>query len=558
MIKKTKLAIFCSLVSLTLVGCQIDPPPSLILVQDQGLEGFKFIGMEKSPESTPLHYLWRFSWDGSPIGNTYTVCQINKSLEDQCDVIATIRDSNHIDLAISPLTVAENEGYFVLASREGQKTVSSQTEHASLNEVTASIIEFLPADLLPKDYFGFAAMSGNGQVIAIGASDVGGAQDQPGPGAVYMYTFTQQNGWQQSAIVTATNGENGDEFGYALSLSDDGSTLVVSSRSKEAKKGAAYLFTRTNNDWVQQSILVATNGKAGDRFGQNLTVSGDGATVAVSAPSESSASVNTPEDISLPASGAIYIFEKESNWAQTDYIKASNPFEMAQFGSDIDLDKKGKVLIVGALQEKSDGLGNDNLPASGAAYILTKTPSGWREDKLLKADNLQIAAQFGNAVSINDAGNRILVGAFTEASDPNGILDPNQYNQAGAAYIFDLVGGSWDQTAFLKASNAEMNDHFGWSAKISGDGETLIIGALKEDSNGTGINSDTQNNNDLSRAGAVYKFKLENEIWTQKGYLKAPTQVGAKDFGRNLAINFDGKAVLLSGYKNSAGIVYMY
>jgi hypothetical protein len=54
--------------------------------------------------------------------------------------------------------------------------------------------------------------------------------------------------------------------------------------------------------------------------------------------------------------------------------------------------------------------------------------------------------------------------------------------------------------AYLKASNAELEDQFGFSVAISGD--TLAVGALFESSNGLGGEAD----NSALNAGAVYVF----------------------------------------------------
>ena len=56
---------------------------------------------------------------------------------------------------------------------------------------------------------------------------------------------------------------------------------------------------------------------------------------------------------------------------------------------------------------------------------------------------------------------------------------------------------------------------------ISPDGNTLVIGAVFEDSNGTGINLD-QNDNSATDSGALYVFRRFGPTWYQEAYLKAP------------------------------------
>ena len=68
-------------------------------------------------------------------------------------------------------------------------------------------------------------------------------------------------------------------------------------------------------------------------------------------------------------------------------------------------------------------------------------------------------------------------------------------------YVFSRSGVVWSQQAYLKASNTDGGDNFGFSVALSG--ETLAVGASGERSNATGVDGD-QTNNDASSSGAVY------------------------------------------------------
>ncbi|MBK9208878.1 MAG: FG-GAP repeat protein [Anaerolineales bacterium] len=50
--------------------------------------------------------------------------------------------------------------------------------------------------------------------------------------------------------------------------------------------------------------------------------------------------------------------------------------------------------------------------------------------------------------------------------------------------FFTRAGGVWTQQAYLKASNTEAGDYFGWDVSLFGD--TLVVTARYEDSNATG------------------------------------------------------------------------
>ena len=109
---------------------------------------------------------------------------------------------------------------------------------------------------------------------------------------------------------------------------------------------------------------------------------------------------------------------------------------------------------------------------------------------------------------------------------------------------------------YVKASNTETGDFFGWSIALSGDGNTLAVGAPAEDSNATGVNGD-DGSNTSDNAGAVYIFiKNETGLWEQQAYLKAsnteqPNLNTARflpndRFGYRVALSDDGNTLAVT------------
>ena len=94
---------------------------------------------------------------------------------------------------------------------------------------------------------------------------------------------------------------------------------------------------------------------------------------------------------------------------------------------------------------------------------------------------------FGRSVAVS--GNTLVVGASLEDSNATGVngnQSDNSAQSSGAAYIFVRNGATWSQQAYLKASNADAYDSFGYSVAISGD--TVVVGAINEASKATGVN----------------------------------------------------------------------
>lgn len=124
--------------------------------------------------------------------------------------------------------------------------------------------------------------------------------------------------------------------------------------------------------------------------------------------------------------------------------------------------------------------------------------------------------KFGFSVALSDDGDTLAVGATLEDSSSratNGNQADNAVESAGAVYVFARRGGAWSQQAYLKASNADPGDQFGWSVALSEDGNTLAVDAQTEAGVGYGANAD-QTDNSAADAGTVYVFARAGAAWT--------------------------------------------
>jgi hypothetical protein len=184
----------------------------------------------------------------------------------------------------------------------------------------------------------------------------------------------------------------------------------------------------------------------------------------------------------------------------------------------------------------------------GARYPVTIDPIA--QHAYLKASNTDVTDRFGFSVAIS--GDTVVVGAPEE--DSNGVgVNGNQANNsrvnAGAAYVFARTGTGWSQQAYLKASNTDSNDAFGWSVAISGD--TVVVGALGESSNATGVNGN-QADNSAGSAGAAYVFVRSGTGWSQQAYLKASNTDAGDGFGVSVAVSGDTVMVGANGEDSNA------
>lgn len=389
-----------------------------------------------------------------------------------------------------------------------------------------------------KDEFGYAiALSGDGNTLAVStineassATGIDGNQLDnlaPASGAVYLYVNSGSS-WQSQAYIKSSNSNLVDSFGFSVSLDADGTTLLVGAPGESSSaqsingdetdntgslSGAAYVFELQNNQWTQTAYLKSTNSDKLDSFGYDVALSEDGLTAVVGSPGEDSnaTSVNGDEmDNSSDNSGAAYVFvHTGTTWVQDSYLKSSNSDSEDQFGHSVDVNSDGTVLAIGAFNEASDseinGTESDNSASgAGAAYLFYKSQSGWQQEDYIKAVNSDASDRFGSDVQLSSNGKALVVGSPNESSSSQGLdgdVQLNDASTAGAVYLFTDVEGTWQQTEYIKSRNTDAGDGFGSAIAISGDGNTLIVGAKDEASDGSDFND-----NSSSGSGAAYIY----------------------------------------------------
>jgi len=172
---------------------------------------------------------------------------------------------------------------------------------------TAEAARLTASDSVPFDAFGVSvSLDADGDTALVGAPSQGPGFPEPiTPGAVYLYT-RPRDGWvdmTESAKLTASDGQPGDEFGTSVAIAPTGKTAFVGAFSA----GSAYLYYEPRDGWettaqFQQKLKAHGNpvqfGAAvliAQREGnKTLVVGAEGATV----------------NPNSPFSGAVYLFER--------------------------------------------------------------------------------------------------------------------------------------------------------------------------------------------------------------------------------------------------------
>jgi hypothetical protein len=343
---------------------------------------------------------------------------------------------------------------------------------------------------------------------------------------------------------------------------DSGATGVNGNQDDNSTEnsGAVYVFSRTGSTWSQQAYVKASNTgekDEGDQFGYSVSVSGDGNTLAVGAIGEDSASTGingNQKDNSAAGSGAVYVFTRSGNaWSQQAYVKSSTATRNALFGYSVALTANGDMLASGAFDEDR---------GKGAVFVFTRSGGTWSQQADIRAKEGDRGDSMGCWVAISDDGNTIAAGALDEdtltpginvvKSGDSGIIDAPDDTSAGAAYVFTRSGTTWTEQANFKASNVGRDDWFGVRLALSGDGNTLAVGAPNEDSAAKGING-KQDDDSADGAGAVYFFTRTGSTWKQDYYVKGSNTEKFDEFGSSLALSRDGRTMAVGAHFESGG-----
>jgi hypothetical protein len=121
-------------------------------------------------------------------------------------------------------------------------------------------------------------MSRDGNTLVVGGpyNKITGKSEQ---GSAYVFVRYGEK-WIQQQKLTASDGSVGDRFGWTVSISGDGNIIVIGAPlvtiDSRNNQGSAYIFVRSNEQWIQRQKLTALDGSADDHFSQSASVSGSG------------------------------------------------------------------------------------------------------------------------------------------------------------------------------------------------------------------------------------------------------------------------------------------
>lgn len=409
----------------------------------------------------------------------------------------------------------------------------------------------------PGDEYGKSVTTnGDGTVVVAGAPYATGTCTTLFcfSGAAYVFLKSARFGWGSftgnpaAAELISSDGLSNDSFGYSVTASSDGSTIVVGAPyaaiGPNGRQGAIYVFVEPSTGWstaprvalTQTAKLTASDGRAFDELGFSVRISGDGSTIAGGAFSETGPNVGQ---------GATYVFVKPAGgWASSAETAKLTASERGAdgFGASVAIDTTADTIVVGAPM---------SVGTLGAAYVFASGTAGWTSStetaKLTAADG-QNDDRLGFAVAVSGDGSIVAAGA-------DATVGSNQ--EQGAAYVFERPATGWSnstEAAKLTASDGALQDGLGVALGLSSDGATLAAAAPYAN-----IGSNVAQ-------GAVYVFGKPATGWaTSTEILKFTNSNGEGDalFGYSVGVDNNGSNIVAGEpfptvNANGAGAMYVF
>ena len=470
-----------------------------------------------------------FSWDKSERAEYY---KLFEKLDDQSGFtdlnISPTSSTSEYD-HIVPIFTHANAVYKLKSCNQGD-VCSDDSNYVYINQSLTDLADSIGKIANPESNnsdqgFGRpASVSRDGNTIALGAIK------------------------DSSNSTGVTNNTDGSDIQGALKQAD-----VTNS-------GAVYIYKRNdNNAWELQAYIKADNADQGDFFGNSISLSADGSTLAVGASREDASNKGISKEGSInngsQDSGAVYIYKRDEDntWSLQAYIKASNAGNRDQFGYALSLNADGTYLAVGAPHEDSGGTSvyhytaavavddNNGWANIGAVYLYKRDDqNGWVENAFVKPANgtLNGSYQFGTSVSLNQTADVLAVGApYEDGNDPDA--------DTGAVYVYKRNANYWDLQRILRAYDPDKYTSFGTEIDLSDDGNTLAVGAGGWDHGG-----------DVGRAGAVYMYSYNatSNQWSNDDLIRVSNGKYLDGFGYRLSLNGDGNTLAVSAKSEDSAL----
>ncbi len=415
------------------------------------------------------------------------------------------------------------------------------------------------------DYSGISvSLSSDGNTVAIGARYNYGMQNDTG--LVRVYNWNGSTWVQKGQIIYGEKPD--DQAGYSVSLSDDGNTIAIGAPGANVQASSrAAIYNYNGSTWIQKGQTIYS--EYSDQFGYSVSLSSDGNTVAIGRPQIAYSGNN---------SGNVGIYK----WDGLDWVQLGQDIHGKSHtnwsGLSVSLSSNGNTVAISTLA-------NEGYKTITVYNLGTPTPTAppnnlsWIQKGVDIDDQASYDYELAN-VSLSSDGNTVAISAYAEgrvghvraynwngsnwvqkgqdidgeaAGDGSGYsvsLSSNgnilaigapfndaNGNSSGLVRVYNYNGSSWTQLG--SDINGESDyDQSGFSVSLSGDGNTIAIGAPYNDENDL---------DSISSLGHVRVYNWDGLIWNKLGN-DIDGKASYDQTGYSVSLSDDGNTVAVGSY----------
>ena len=299
---------------------------------------------------------------------------------------------------------------------------------------------------------------------------------------------------------------DGEVSGNAVAMSSNGNVIAIGGNGGiDSLKGHVRVYRYINKNWEQLGSNIDGEGEF-DKSGSALAMSSDGNVIAIGGPWN---------DGNGAFSGHVRVYRYiNEDWEQLGF-DIDGEANDDNSGSALAMSSDGSVIAIGA--PKNDGNGNN----SGHVRVYANNGNDLWIQLGSDIDGESASDYFGRAVSMSSDGSRIAIGAA---------LNSDNLLLSGHVRAYRFINGDWEQLG-SDIDGEGNDDESGSAVAMSSDGNTIAIGAPKNDGNG-------------NNSGHVRVYCYINGDWEQLG---ADVDGEANDdkSGNAVAISSDGSVIAI-------------
>ena len=367
------------------------------------------------------------------------------------------------------------------------------------------------------------SLSGDGSTVAIGAPRNDGTGSDAGHVRLYKWN-AGTSAWDMSGEI---DGEAaGDQSGTSVSLNSDGSRVAIGAPYNDgadetnSKRGHVRVHKWDGASWTQVSADIDGD-VADDESGHSVSLSGNGFTVSVGAPNNSSGA---------SFGGQVKFYVWDTTDSALGWSALPSPISGVDAGEglgwSVSLSSDGLRVAVGAPFSDAGLFVNSYV---GRVKLYDWSGSAWVQvGGDIDGENQN--EYFGDSVSLSSDGSAVAIGARFTA-------DPSNWD-AGQVRVYNLNGAAWEKVG-IDITGEAAGDESGYSVSLSGDGSRVAIGAPYNDDGG-------------DSAGQVRLYDWNGIAWTQVG-ADIDGDAAGDDSGSSVSLSGDGSRVAIGAPYNDDG-----